>query len=456
MNIIILGANQVGSALAENLVSEKNDVTVVDNNTEALEKLAEHLDIRTINGHPSYPTVLRKAGADDADMLIAVTDSDEINIVACQVAYSVFNIPTKLARLRAHEYISRKELFSNENAPIDYFISPERLITDYISSIIDYPGALQILDFADGKVRLLAIKAHRSSSVVGKTVLEFDQHISNIDIRIVAIYRNDAAIPVNSQTKIEVNDEVFFIADRKHTAEIFSALDRTAGSNQRIIIAGGGHVGLRLAESLESRYQVKIIERDQKRAEYISEQLSNTIVLNGDGSDKRMLLDENIENTDVFCAVTNDDEDNIMSCLQAKRLGARQAMSIITRPAYVDLIEGGRIDLVISPQQITIGSILRYVRHGDVVNLYSLRRGAAEAIEIVAHGDQKSSKVVGRAIKKLKLPEGTTVGCIIRGDEVILGDDATVETGDHVLLFVSDKRHIRSIERLFQISATFF
>ncbi len=456
MDIIILGANQVGSALAENLVAEKNDVTVVDNDIKALQALQDRIDIRTIHGHPAYPTILRKAGADDADMLIAVTDSDEVNIVACQVAYTIFHTPTKLARLRAQEYLTRKELFNNENAPIDVFISPENLITDYISRIIDYPSALQILDFAEGKVRMAAINARRNGPLVGKTVMDFAQLISKVGVRVVAIYRNDAAIPVNSQTTIEANDEVFFIADRKDMTQIFTALDREVGSNGRIIIAGGGNVGYRLAESLESRYQVKIIERNNGRAEYVSEQLSNTIVLLGDGSDKQLLLDENIENTDVFCAVTNDDEDNIMSCLQAKRLGAKQVMSLISRPAYVDLIEGGKIDIVISPQQVTIGSILRYVRHGDIANLYSLRRGAAEAIEIVAHGDQKTSKVGGRPIKKLKLPEATTVGCVIRNDELILGDDTTIETGDHVLLFVSDKRHLSNIERLFQISATFF
>ena len=455
MNIIVLGANQVGSTLAENLVTEKNDVTVVDSDLSALQSLQDSLDIRTIHGHCAYPTVLRKAGADDADMLIAVTENDEVNIVACQVAYSLFHTPTKIARLRAQEYLSRSDLFGNEDAPIDHFISPERLMTDYISRIIDYPSALQVLDFADGKVRMVAIYARRGGPLIGKSLLEFNQYVPNVDVRVVAIYRNDAAIPVNAQTVIEASDEVFFIADRKHIMNVFTALGRKSETNRKIMIVGGNDIGYRLAENLESRYQVKLIEADKECATYVSEQLSNTTVLCGDSSDKKLLLDENIENVDVFCAVTYDDEDNIMACLQAKRLGAKQAMGVIARPAYVDLIEGGKLDIVISPQQVTIGSILRYVRRGDVVNLYSLRRGAAEAMEIVAHGDQKSSKVVGRPIKKLKLPEGATVGCIIRGDDVKLGDEETIEAGDHVLLFVANKRHISSIERLFQISATF-
>ena len=457
MKIIILGGNQVGGALAEQLTQENNDITVVDIDAERLKELEARLDINTVRGHAAYPEVLRQAGAEDADMLIAVTFNDEVNIVACQVAYSLFHTPTKIARLRSHQYLVRKELFDNENVPIDFCISPETLITKLVTRLIEYPGALQVIDFAQGRLSMFAVRPHKLSSLLNKTLSDLVTSIEDARIRVVAIYRDNQSIPLTGDTIICEQDEVFFITAREHGDIALKAFGRLMQKNERIMIAGGGNIGSRLAQRLEARYQLKVLEKDFDRAERIANELSNTTVLCADASDKSLLIDENIENMDIFCAVTNDDEANIMACLQAKRLGVRRVMALITRTAYVDLIEGSDIDIAISPQQATIGGILRYIRQGDITNVYSLRRGAAEAIEVVAHGDEHTSKVVGCTVKSLDLPPGTNIGSIVRGDEVMIGDTETtvIQSEDHVVLFVLDKKKIRDIEKLFQVSATF-
>lgn len=454
MKIIILGGNQVGGALAEQLSKEGHDVTVVDIDANRLDELQTHLDIRTILGHAAHPVILRQAGAENADMLIAVTKSDEVNIVACQIAYALYRTPKKIARIRAPQYLTyQNDLFSYENIPIDVCISPEQLVTGFISRLIDYPGALQVIDFAEGKVRMVAIRPHPTGKVVGKTLAEINQFLTEGEIRIVAIYRNNKSIYLDGETIIQLDDEIFFIAEKAHIDATLEAFGRLAEPNQRIMIAGGGNIGYHLAQKLESVYQVKLLERNVARADFISSELSNTTVLCGDASDKTLLMDENIENMDVFCAITDDDEANIMSCLQAKRLGAKQVMALITRSAYVDLIEGSTIDVAISPQQVTIGSILRYLRQGDITDVYSLRRGAAEAIEVVAHGDERSSRVINRKISEMPLPEGTNIGAIVRGDDVIIAHhDTVLKAGDHVIVFVLDKKRVHDIEHLFRSS----
>lgn len=457
MKIIILGAGQVGGTLAENLAIEENDITVVDINGQRLRELQDRLDIRTIEGMGSYPSVLQQAGADDADMLIAVTNSDEINMIACQVCYSLYRTPTKIARVRSTSYLSQEGLFSNDAIPIDVIISPEQVVTNYIKRLIEHPGALQVLDFAEGEVQLVAVKAYYGGPLVGQELRYLRQHMPNVDTRVAAIFRRDRPIIPEGSTVIEVDDEVFFIAARNHIRAVMSELRRLEHSYKRIIIAGGGNIGERLAEAIENRYQVKIIERNAERCRALSEKLHRTVILQGSASDQDLLLEENIEDTDVFLAVTNDDEANIMSSMLAKRLGARKVMTLINNHAYVDLVQGGDIDIAVSPQHATIGSLLTHVRRGDVVNVHSLRRGAAEAIEAIAHGDEKSSKVVGRTIADIDLPEGTNIGAIVRKGKVIIAhDDVMVEQDDHVILFLIDKRRIRDVERLFQVGISFF
>ena len=458
MKIIILGAGQVGGSLAEHLASEANDITVVDTDGERLRDLGDRLDIRTVQGRGSLPTVLRQAGADDADMLVAVTNSDETNMVACQVAHTLFHTPTKIARVREASYLNREEqLFQNEAIPVDVLISPEQVVTNYIKRLIQHPGALQVIDFAEGKAQLVAVKAYYGGPLVGQQLRQLREHMPNVETRVAAIFRRDRPILPQGDTVIEADDEVFFIAAKANIRAVMSEMRRLDESYKRIVIAGGGQIGERLAEAIESRYQVKIIEMNPARCRHLSDTLDSTVVLQGSASDRDLLMEENIADADIFLALTNDDEANIMSSLLAKRLGAKKVMTIINNPAYVDLIQGGDIDIAISPQLATIGTLLAHVRRGDIVSVHSLRRGAAEAIEAIAHGDAKSSKVIGKAIENIGLPPGTTIGAIIRDEEVIIAhDDTVIEAGDHVILFLVDKKHIRDVEKLFHVGLSFF
>jgi len=458
MKIIILGAGQVGGTLAEHLASEANDITVVDTDGERLRDLGDRLDIRTVQGRASLPNVLRQAGADDADMLVAVTNSDETNMVACQVAYTLFHTPTKIARVREAAYLTRgEELFDNDAIPVDVLISPEQVVTNYIKRLIEHPGALQVIDFAEGKAQLVAVKAYYGGPLIGQQLRQLREHMPNVDTRVAAIFRRDRPITPRGDTVIEADDEVFFIAAKANIRAVMSEMRRLDESYKRIVIAGGGQIGERLAEAIESRYQVKIIEMNPARCRYLSDTLDSTVVLQGSASDRDLMLEENIADADVFLALTNDDEANIMSSLLAKRLGAKKVMTIINNPAYVDLIQGGEIDIAISPQLATIGTLLAHVRRGDIVSVHSLRRGAAEAIEAIAHGDSKSSKVIGRSIGEINLPPGTTIGAIIRDEEVLIAHDSTViNAGDHVILFLVDKKHIRDVEKLFHVGLSFF
>ncbi|MAT82766.1 MAG: Trk system potassium transporter TrkA [Gammaproteobacteria bacterium] len=457
MKILILGAGQVGGTLADNLASEGFDITLVDADPTVLEELRNKLDIQTVHGWASHPDVLRRAGADDADMLIAVTSSDEVNMVACQVCYSLFRTPTKIARIRSSSYLDREGFFSGEHMPIDVLINPEQVVTDNIRQMLEHPGALQVLDFADGRIQLVAVKAYYGGPLVGQELRFLRQHMPNVDTRVAAIYRRDRAILPQGNTVIEADDEVFFIAAREHINAVMAELRRVERPFKRVMIAGGGNIGLRLARAIEPYFSVKVIEFSKARCDSLAETLHQSVVLNMDATDRERLLEENIEQCDVFCAVTNDDEVNIMSSLLAKRLGVRQVVTLIGKPAYVDLVQGGDIEIAISPQQATTSSLLTYVRRADVARVHSLRRGAAEAMEAIAHGDARSSRVVGRAIRDIDLPTGVTIGAIARGDQVLIAhDDVVVEPGDHVILFVVDKRQVAAVERLFQVGITFF
>ena len=457
MKIIILGAGQVGSSLAENLVSEDNDITIVDTNAPQLRALQDRLDLRTVVGLASHPDILRSAGAEDADMIIAVTDSDETNLVACQIAYTLFHTPTKIARIREMAYLNEsKKLFTQDAFPIDVSISPEQIITDNIFRLIKHPGSLQVLDFADGQVQMVGVKAFYGGPLVGRELRTLREHIPTVDTRVAAIYRRGHAIIPEGHTVIEADDEVFFIAATKDIRTVMSELRRLDNPYKRIMIIGGGNIGRRVAASLENKYRVTLIDHNPVRSEEIANQLDKTLVILGDASDQELLLEEGIDKVDVFCALTNDDEANILSSMLAKRMGARKVMTLINRAAYVDLIQSGDIDIAISPQLSTIGSLLTHIRRGDVVKVHSLRRGAAEAIEAIAHGEPSSSKVVGKPIEDIKLPPGTTIGAIVRGKEVIIAHhDTVIQSEDHVILFLVDKKFIPVVERLFQVGITF-
>lgn len=465
MKILILGAGQVGSSVAEILSQEtKNEVTVIDNDASALAKLQERLDIQTIKGQASHPEILMSAGARDADILIAATSSDETNMVACELARYLFNIPTKIARIRAASYFQYADIFGNGEGKlaVDVAISPETLVTQQIKNIIELPGARQVVRFARGQVLLVSAQAQKGGKLINAPIRDLPVHMRGIDTRIVAIFRDNQSLEVNGDVVIEEGDEVYFLCAQKYARLMMAELRPLDNTAKRIIIAGGGNIGARLAESLEENYRVKIIEHNPKNAESLARRLPKSFVLKGDCADEELLIEENIENTDIFCAVTNDDQTNILSCMLAKRLGANKVMSLINRSSYVDLVQSESvIDIAFSPQQITIGGLLPYIRRGDVLQVYSLRSGAAEAMEIVAHGDENTSKVIGMTIEEIDWPKGVYLAALARKVDqntttiVICHHDTRINAGDHAILFLAHKESIPEVEKLFQVSSSF-
>ena len=447
MKIIILGAGQVGGTLAEHLARENNDITVVDTDGDRLRALKDRLDIRTVTGSASYPDILLDAGAEDAEMLIAVTNSDEINMMACQVAHTFFRTPQKISRVRAQPYLDYQErLFTPDHIPVDVIIGPEQLITDAIRELIINPGALQVMNFADGRVQLVAVRALHGGPIVGQQLSAIREHMPKIDTRVAAIFRRNRAMIPEGDTVIEADDEVFLIADRKHIRQVMSELRRIDKPYRRVMIAGGGNIGARLALSLDPEYSVKVIDASHERCRVLSEQMKHGLVIEGSA----------VEGTDVFCALTNNDEANIMMSMLAKRMGAGKVITLITNQAYAELV-GDEIDIAISPQEITIGSLLTHVRKGDISSVHALRRGAAEAIEVVARGDAYSSKVVGRRVEEISLPPGVTIGAVVRETQVLIAHhDTLIESDDHVILFVVDRKQIAAVEKLFSVGFGFF
>ena len=457
MKIIILGAGQVGTTLAANLVSEDNDITLVDNESQHLQNLQDKHDLRVVKGSPSSPKILRDAGAADADLMVAVTASDETNMIACQLGYTLFNTPTRIARIRNAEYLREKDkLFNDENVPIDHLISPENLVTDEITRLIAYPGALQVAYFANNRISIVVVKAYYGGPLVGYALSAFKEHMPHIDCRIISILRNDRLIRPQGSTIIEAGDEITFICATEHIKAVMSELQRLEKTYKHIMIVGSGNIASGVAKQLEDKYQVKLIERDGEKAKVLAERLSKTLVFHGDASDQNLLFEEHIESVDVFLSLSADDEANIMSALLAKRLGAKKAMVLIQRMAYINLIQGGTIDIAVSPQQATISALLGHVRKGDIKNVASLRHGTAEAIELVVHGDATTSNVVGRQIGDIKLPVGAMIAAILRKNEVIIARrQVVIEEGDNVIVYINDKKSVSEIEKLFQPSAFF-
>ncbi len=462
MKIIILGAGRVGESVAESLVSEQNDITVIDQDPTRLRLLEEKLDLRGVVGNGIQPSVLAEAGARDADMLIACAAADESNLVVCKVAHDVFNVPTTIARLRSPEFVEGDELLGKSGFAVDTVICPEESVTRYVHQLISYPEALQVVKFSQNRAALVVVRAAAGGAVVGHTIGELRERFPHVEMRIVAIYRLDAEMEATPQTRILPGDEVFVLADVNQIRLVLAAIHNMGKPVQRVMIAGGGKVGLRLARSLVGQCEVKLIESDARRCEYLASQLpSSMLILQGDAADEDLLQEENVGEMDMFLALTSDDEDNIMSAMLAKRMGANRVLALINRRAYADMMQGSTIDIAISPSQTVIGELLAHLRRGDVAAVHSLRRGAAEVLEGVARGDVKTSKLVGRKIEEIKLPKGARVGAIVRGEgrhgQVLMPHhDTMIETDDHVIIFIPNKRSVRDVEKLFQVSATFF
>jgi trk system potassium uptake protein TrkA len=470
MKIIIVGAGRVGSSVAEALVSEANDITVVDSDAARVSELQERFDLRGLVGNAALPSVLRQAGADDADMLIAVTAGDEINLVACKIAADLFNLPTRIARVRNVELQQHPALMGDGGFRASHVIFPEQTVTDYLLKLIEFPEALQVLEFADGAASLIAVRAFAGGPLVSHPVKDLRRHLPKVDARIVAIFRNESSVRVDGDTFVQPGDEVFFLAPSQSIRSVMSELRRMDKPVRRVVLAGGGNIGLRVARALSTgegldvreRFNVKIIEANKRRAEALAQQLSSDVlVLNGDGTDEDLLTQEGVQDADLFIALTNDDENNIMASLLAKRLGARRTIALINRKSYGDLMQGGQIDIAVSPSYATLSALLRFVRRGDVVAAHSLRRGAAEALELIVHGDAKSSRIIGKTIEQIEMPRGATIGAIVRGgvdqQQVLMAHhDVVIQPEDHLIVFVENKRIIPRVEKLFSVGLGFF
>ena len=456
MKILILGAGQVGSTLAKNLCSDsENDITVIDHKEDKLIPLQRHLDVKTVVGHGAYPSVLEKAGVKDMDMVIAVMQSDESNMVGCRMAHQLYQVDKMIARIRTSEYLVRPELFSRSAVPIDFIITPEILITEYIKGIIEEPGASQVFEFENGLVHLVETRAFAGTPIVNRPIKELPEHIPDIEMRIFCLYRNGKALPVDSETVIREGDHVYFIAKKNHITRVLNEFRRAENTYQRIFIVGGGIIGLSVAKLLEDTHEIKIIELNEDRAMELAGELNNSLVLQGNASDEDLLLEEGIDSADLFLALTESDELNVIVSILAKRLGAHKTFALVKRDVYASLAEeSDDVDMVVSPDQITVSGILSHIRKGDTMKVHSLQHGLAEALEIVVHGDESSSEVVGRRIKDIKLPDGAVVGAIVRDNDLLMGSKKLViEQGDHVLLMLTDVSKIHQVEVLFTDNA---
>ena len=456
MKIIILGAGTVGTTLAISLSQEDNDVTVVDNNQSALHHLEEEADIKTVNGSCSYPNTLVNSGIKEADMVVAVTGSDEINIVSCLISKVLSENVKTIARIRESSYLKdrTKKAIEEGVIPVDIVVSPEKLITNHIQALIETPGSLQVLEFGDGLLNLVGVRAIKGGPLIGHEIGDLKKHMPNVDTRVAAIFRKGGAIIPKGTTTVEAGDEVFFIARRKDARKVINEMRKKEDPYKYVVIAGGGKIGSSLAEQLEGNHTIKLIEANSEKAKEISARLIDTIVLEGNVSDKSLLHEENIEECDVFVAVTNDDEANVMSCMLAKEMGAHKVIALINNEAYVDLVQDKGIDVAIAPSQITIGTFLSELAGDEVVKVHSLRRGAAEAIEtIVKESTNGKEDAVGKELGNIRLPAGATIGAIIRKNKAkIAHDDVKLREHDHVILFLTDKKLLPKVQQIFSPS----
>ncbi len=453
--IAVLGGGQVGSSLAKILTDDGNDITLIDTDLSILEDLQEDNDIKTIHGNASSPSILEQAELNDCDILIATTASDEVNLVSCHLAKKMFNVPTVIARLRNSEFQVSTSGFDLDLFSIDSIISPSQLVTDFIKNIIEHPGAFQAYDFADGNLQVIGATVLRDGPLSGRKLSEFKKHLPNVDVKVIALYRDRKILPVNGTTIIETGDDLFFLATEENM-RFMSELSKNQSRIENIMIAGGGIVGMTLAAKLSQKFSTKIIEKDLIRSKFLSESLEDTVVLNDDISDETLLDNEGIEEVDYFCSVTNDDQMNILSAKLAKDLGAKKSIAIINKLSYRKLVSK-EIDVVVSPEDVTIGSILASVRTSDVVKVHSLGFGEAELLEIIIHGDIKTSKVVGKKVSELELPSGCRIGAIYReGKVILLNDDASIQSNDRLIIYLLHKKDFSKLAKLLQVSIGFF
>ncbi|MEC7396827.1 MAG: Trk system potassium transporter TrkA [Pseudomonadota bacterium] len=459
MKVVICGAGQVGFSIARYLSAESNDVTVIDQSPDLIGKVNESLDVQAIVGHASHPDVLESAGVADADMIIAVTFADEVNMVACQIAHSIFNVPTKIARIRQQSYLEPMwaDLFSRDHMPIDVIISPELEVARAISRRMAVPGAFDMIPLADDKVRVIGIRCGEDCPVINTALRQLTGLFPDLNISIVAIVRGEDAFVPNSSDEMFAGDEVYFIADTEHVGRALATFgyEERQEASRRITIIGGGNIGLNLARFIQDMENVtgRIIESDSTRARRIVSTLHDTQVTHGDALDTEILEETNIQNADTVVAVSNDDETNILASLLAKRFGVERTIALVNRDTYTPLVTTLGIDVLVNPRAITVSTILQHIRRGRIRSVHSLRDGFAEVIEAEA---LDTSPLVGAPIAEVSFPSDVIIGAVVRDGEVIIARATTViESGDRVIL-LSAAHSVKKVERMFSVRLEFF
>ncbi len=458
MRVIVCGAGQVGFNIARYLAAEGNDVAVIDQQPDLIQKVGAQLDVQTVEGFASHPEVLERAGAADADMLIAVTYADEVNMVACQVASSLFNVPTKIARIRHQNYLKRMwaDLFSRDHLPIDAIISPEVEVARAITRRLEVPGASDMIPLVDDKVRLVAVYCQDGCPVVNTPLRHLTGLFPDLAIELVAIVRGDRAFIPQADDQMLVGDEVYFVCDKSHQVRAMAAFGHDEPAARRVIIVGGGNIGLFLAQEIERDFpgvSIRLIESRRDRAERIAQDLNHTVVIHGDGLDADALMEANAPACELVITVTNDDEGNVLSSLLAKRVGAGRAIALINNAAYTGFVAGLGVDGVVNPRAITVSTILQHVRRGRIRAAHSLRDGFAEVLDVEA---LETSGLIDTEIKDLGLPQGVIVGAVVRGQDVIMPRPNTKIRAHDRVVVLARQDQVRKVEKLFAVRVTFF
>ena len=452
MNILVLGAGKVGRNIAKNLARQTFDVSIVDIDIERLKSIQEDHDLAIVQGHASSPEVLKKAGANTGTVVLAVTNNDEVNIVACQLSKKLFNVSKTICRLSDYTYIENLDALGKDN--IDVAISPELEVTQHIVDLINHPGAEQIESFADGKVKLVSVKAKKDGKLVNRELKSIKSDLPNIDTFVPTIFRKNKPVVPDGNTVIKENDEVYFLSSEENIDKIVNELRDQGDTTSRIMIVGGGRIGLSLAMTLEKNYKVKVLEQDHRKCESIAKDLDKAIVLKGSGSDEELLRSENIENIDVFCALTNDDETNIMSAFLAKKLGAKKTLIVLNNYSYINILPKSFVDLPLSPQRMTVSLVMQHLTSVDMPQEVLLKMNSeVEALEGIIHFNNDTKDLFGSKYSQLPLPENSVLGSIYRnGRNTIPSDDLIIEKDDHLIVFINGKTDKSQIEKLFRES----
>lgn len=459
MKIVICGAGLVGSAIASHLIEEHNDVTVIDAKSENIQRLTEHADVHGVVGVASHPDILAEAGVRDAELLIAVTESDEINMVACQVSHTIFNTPVKIARIRNQAYLdpTYADLYAPEQLPIDHIISPEAEVSAAVSNQLRVPGAFDVKDMGEGRMNLVGVLCTDDSPVIGTPLRHLTGLFPDLAITVLAIIRDGkVTLPRSGADSMQVGDRVYFVCDATHLDRAMAAFGHEEPEARSVVIAGGGSIGMMLAREIETNFsntQVQLIELEAARARELAEQLQNTGIINGDALDSAILTEAGVHKTETFVSVTEDDEVNILSALLAKRTGAKHAVALVNIPGFIPLVGTLGVDAVINPSQITVSSILEHVRRGRIRDVHPIIEDLGEVLEAEA---LPSSLLVGKPLRDAKIPRGIAIGGVLRNDQVIAArGDTVIEAGDTVIIFAA-RGKITQVEKLLSVRLDFF